>query len=177
MIKLYGYIENITTSSIRIRTFNFELHESLLKEASRNDMEEMFVFPCKITLRFKKELIDSIIEHAKFGFCNEFQVENGFVQSVKLYKTAKTIHEEREAYMTIIRAKDSGFPKPLRDKLQLVLRTIIDCSRETGFIHKETIINRLKEAKIDRKTAETLIQQLLRDGTIYSPRENYLKKS
>ncbi len=72
----------------------------------------------------------------------------------------------------------TGKPKSLRDKLQLVLSTIMEMERETGLVEKTALLNEL-EAKSSTTIgeAERLISQLLREGTIYSPKQGYLKKT
>jgi len=72
----------------------------------------------------------------------------------------------------------TGKPKSLRDKLQIVLSTLMEMEKETGIVEKPALLNEL-EAKynISIGEAERLIGQLLREGTIYSPREGYLKKT
>ncbi len=72
----------------------------------------------------------------------------------------------------------TGKPKSLRDKLQIVLSGIMEMERETGLVEKIALLNELEiKHKISRGEAERFIGQLLREGTIYSPREGYLKKT
>ncbi|MEM4713685.1 MAG: Minichromosome maintenance protein MCM, partial [Candidatus Bathyarchaeia archaeon] len=72
----------------------------------------------------------------------------------------------------------TGKPKSLRDKLQVLLSVLTEMEKEIGMVDKAALINRLeKEYKIPRIEAERLINQLLREGTIYEPREGYLKKT
>jgi DNA replicative helicase MCM subunit Mcm2 (Cdc46/Mcm family) len=72
----------------------------------------------------------------------------------------------------------TGKPKSVRDKLQTVLSTLMQMEKETGIVEKTALLNEL-EAKymIPTGEAERLIAQLLREGTIYEPREGYLKKT
>jgi DNA replicative helicase MCM subunit Mcm2 (Cdc46/Mcm family) len=50
--------------------------------------------------------------------------------------------------------------------------------KEIGMVEKVALINRLEtEYKIPRNEVERLIAQLQREGTIYEPREGYLKKT
>jgi replicative DNA helicase Mcm len=72
----------------------------------------------------------------------------------------------------------TGKPKSVRDRLQTILSTLMELERETGIVEKATLLNDLDERyKISRGEAERLIGQLLREGTIYEPREGYLKKT
>ena len=72
----------------------------------------------------------------------------------------------------------TGKPKSLRDKLQIVLSTLMEMEKETGIVEKPALLNELEmKYNISIGEAERLIGQLLREGTIYSPREGYLKKT
>ena len=72
----------------------------------------------------------------------------------------------------------TGKPKSLRDKLQVVLGVIIDLEKETGMAKKSTVIEILEEDyEIGFAEAERLIGQLVKEGTVYTPREGYLKKT
>jgi len=72
----------------------------------------------------------------------------------------------------------TGKPKSLRDKLQTVLSTIMEMEKETGMVEKTALLDELEtKYKISAVEADRLIGQLLSEGTIYSPREGYLKKT
>jgi len=71
----------------------------------------------------------------------------------------------------------TGKPKSLRDKLQVVLSTLVEMERETGMVERDVLLEELKKHGIEQREAERLIGQLIRDGTIYEPREGYLKKT
>ena len=48
----------------------------------------------------------------------------------------------------------------------------------TGIVEKEALVNELEtKDKIPRAEVERMISQLLREGTIYEPREGCLKKT
>jgi len=72
----------------------------------------------------------------------------------------------------------TGRPKSLRDRLQVILGKIIEMEKETGMVEKAALLQRLEtEHDINAMEAERLIGQLTKEGTIYSPREGYLKKT
>ena len=72
----------------------------------------------------------------------------------------------------------SGKPKSMRDRLQIILSTIVEMERETGMVDKTALLDKLtKERDVTQQEAERLLQQLEKDGTIYRPREGYLKKT
>jgi len=50
--------------------------------------------------------------------------------------------------------------------------------KETGMVEKRVLLEKLeKDYDIRRVEAERLIGQLIRDGTIYEPREGFIKKT
>jgi replicative DNA helicase Mcm len=72
----------------------------------------------------------------------------------------------------------TGKPKSVRDKLQVVLGSIVEMEKETGMVEKTALLEKLeREYDIPLSEAERLIGQLIREGTIYSPRDGYLKKT
>ena len=72
----------------------------------------------------------------------------------------------------------TGKPKSVRDKLQIVLSAIVEMERETGMVEKSALMERLeREYELAILDAERFLGQLIKEGTIYSPRNGYLKKT
>jgi replicative DNA helicase Mcm len=72
----------------------------------------------------------------------------------------------------------TGRPKSMRDRLQIILGSVIEMEKETGMVEKAALLQKLQtENEINNMEAERLIGQLVKEGTIYSPREGYLKKT
>jgi len=72
----------------------------------------------------------------------------------------------------------TGKPKSVRDKLQVVLNTIVEMERETGMVEKSALMEKLeREYELALPDAERFLGQLIKEGTIYSPRNGYLKKT
>ena len=72
----------------------------------------------------------------------------------------------------------TGKPKSLQDRLRVILNVLVDMERETGAVKRSDLVDRLATAfNIDRIEAERLLSLLRREGTIYEPREGYLKKT
>jgi replicative DNA helicase Mcm len=72
----------------------------------------------------------------------------------------------------------SGKPKSMRDRLQIILSTIVEMEKDTGMVDKTALLDKLtKERDVTQQEAERLLQQLEKDGTIYRPREGYIKKT
>jgi hypothetical protein len=60
----------------------------------------------------------------------------------------------------------------------VVLATLMDMEKVTGIVEKDALVNELEtKQKIPRGDIERMLGQLLREGTIYEPREGCLKKT
>ena len=72
----------------------------------------------------------------------------------------------------------TGKPKTLRDKLLEVLSSITEMEKETGSVKQEDLLAHLEsEHGIIGSEAERLLSQLQREGTVYSPKPGFLKKT
>jgi len=72
----------------------------------------------------------------------------------------------------------TGKPKSQQDKLRAVLNVLVEMEKETGIVKRDDLLDKLSsEFDIQRVDAERLIGILRRDGTVFEPREGYLKKT
>ncbi len=72
----------------------------------------------------------------------------------------------------------TGKPKSLRDKLSIILGLITTLEKETGMVDKERLMEMLQtEYDILAGDAERLIGQLLKEGTLFAPRDGFIKKT
>jgi replicative DNA helicase Mcm len=72
----------------------------------------------------------------------------------------------------------TGKPRSLQMQLQKVLGVVSDMERTTGVVKDEDLFQALMEDHgISRAEAARLIGVLMRDGTIYSPRPGYYKRT
>jgi replicative DNA helicase Mcm len=72
----------------------------------------------------------------------------------------------------------TGKPKSTRDKLATIVKLIVDLEKETGQVEEIYLLDELEKTySIPKETSRALISQLLREGTIFQPREGYLKKT
>ena len=72
----------------------------------------------------------------------------------------------------------TGKPKSLRDKLSVILGLISSMEKETGMVDKERLVERLQtEYDILAGEAERLIGQMLKEGTLFAPRDGFIKKT
>lgn len=72
----------------------------------------------------------------------------------------------------------TGKPKSLRDKLRAVLSSITDAEKEVGMVSEQELYEKLqKEYDIGRDEAYRLLGQLTKEGTVYSPKQGFYKKT
>ncbi|HYB92928.1 MAG TPA: minichromosome maintenance protein MCM [archaeon] len=72
----------------------------------------------------------------------------------------------------------TGKPKSLRDKLQIVLSTIVEMEKAKGLVPLVDLFDTLyKDHKIERDEADKLVTQLSKEGTIYAPKDGFVKKT
>ncbi len=72
----------------------------------------------------------------------------------------------------------SGKPRSLQVQLQKVLQTISEMERVSGTVKDDELYDALlNDYQISRAEAAKLVSVLMRDGTIYSPRPGYYKRT
>ncbi len=71
----------------------------------------------------------------------------------------------------------TGKPKSLRDKLSIILGLITTMEKETGMVDKERLMERLQtEYDVIGGEAERMINQMIKEGTLFEPKNGFLKK-
>ena len=72
----------------------------------------------------------------------------------------------------------TGKPKSVRDKMSAILSLIIKMEMESGLADKQALLDTLEqEYNIPKHEALRLINQLIREGAIFEPKEGFLKKT
>ena len=72
----------------------------------------------------------------------------------------------------------TGKPKSLRDRMQTILSMVAVLERETGSVQESKLFEELsKTAALPEAEARTLVNQLTRDGILYSPKPSHLKRT
>ena len=72
----------------------------------------------------------------------------------------------------------TGKPVTVREGLTATVRLVIEIEKESGEVEIDTLFRRLEtEFRIDRNKAGEFIRRLRNDGTIYSPREGFVKRT
>jgi replicative DNA helicase Mcm len=134
--------------------------------------------PIAITARQLESLIRLAEARARAALRTEVLAEDAEAAINIMKRSLEEVGIDLSSYKFDIDLIMTGKPKSLRDKLQVLLSVLTEMEKEIGMVDRAALINKLEaEYKIPRIEAERLINQLLREGTIYEPREGYLKKT
>lgn len=72
----------------------------------------------------------------------------------------------------------TGKPKSLRDKMQVVLSTFADLEKQLGIVEDSTLYQALsRKVDITDDEARRLVDQLVKEGILYSPKPGHLKRT
>jgi replicative DNA helicase Mcm len=134
--------------------------------------------PVAITARQLESLVRIAEARARAALRKEVLAEDAEAAINIMKRSLQEVGIDLSSYKYDIDLIMTGKPKSVRDKLQTVLSTMLEMERETGIVEKAALLNELEtKYQISRNEAERLLGQLLREGTIYEPREGYLKKT
>lgn len=134
--------------------------------------------PVSITARQLESLVRTAEARARAALRKEVSAEDAEAAITIMKKSLEEVGIDLSSYKYDIDLIMTGKPKSMRDKLQTILSTLMQMEKETGIVEKSALLNELEtNYKIPKGEAERLIGQLLREGTIYEPREGYLKKT
>jgi replicative DNA helicase Mcm len=71
----------------------------------------------------------------------------------------------------------TGKPKSLRDKMQAVLAFITELERQSGIVEEKKLYGILNEKMdMNEDEAKNIVNQLIKEGILYSPKPNQLKR-
>jgi replicative DNA helicase Mcm len=134
--------------------------------------------PIAITARQLESLVRTAEARARAALRKEILAEDAEAAVAIMNRSLEEVGIDVSSSKIDIDIIMTGKPKSLRDKLQTVLSTIMEMEKETGMVEKAALLDELEaKYKISPVEADRLMGQLLREGTIYSPREGYLKKT
>jgi len=134
--------------------------------------------PIAITARQLESLVRVAEARARVAFRKEVLAEDAEAAIRIMGMSLKEVGIDVTSGKQDIDIIMTGRPKSVRDRLQVILGAIIEMEKETGMVEKSALLQKLQsENEINNMEAERLIGQLIREGTIYSPREGYLKKT
>jgi replicative DNA helicase Mcm len=134
--------------------------------------------PVAICARQLESLVRIAEARARSALRKEVSAEDAEASITIMKKSLEEVGIDLSSYKMDIDIIMTGKPKSVRDKLQTVLSTLMELERETGMVERTALLNELEDKyRVPRGEAERLLGQLLREGTIYEPREGYLKKT
>jgi len=151
------------------------LKDFYLEMRSASDTEGT---PIAITARQLESLVRVTEARARVAFRKDILAEDAEAAITIMKRSLAEVGIDLASRKLDIDLIMTGKPKSVRDKLQVILGRIIEMERETGIVEKSALLDKLStEHELSAPEAEKLIGQLIKEGTIYSPREGYLKKT
>ncbi len=145
---------------------------------SMRSISESSDSPVAITARQLESLVRLAEARARSALRREVTVEDAEAAILLMKKSLQQVGIDVESGRYDIDVIMTGKPKSLRDKLQVVLSTIVEMERATGMVKEDDLYDRLQsDFKMSRIEAIKLVSQLVKEGTIYSPKPKYLKKA
>jgi replicative DNA helicase Mcm len=134
--------------------------------------------PVAITARQLESLVRISEARARVALRKEVTAEDAAAAITIMKRSLEEVGIDLSSYKVDIDLIMTGRPKTLRDRLSIVLSTLMSMEKVTGIVEKDALVSELEtKQKIPRAEVERMISQLLREGTIYEPREGCLKKT
>jgi len=136
--------------------------------------------PVAITPRQLESLVRVAEARARVALRKEVLAEDAEAAIAIMRRSLEEVGVDMTSHAIDIDIIMTGKPKSLRDKLKVILDTILEMEKEMGTVgvEKRVLLETLQtKHSISPAEAERLLNQLLKEGTIYSPREGFLKKT
>jgi replicative DNA helicase Mcm len=134
--------------------------------------------PVAITARQLESLVRIAEARARVALRKEVTAEDADAAIAIMKRSLEEVGIDLSSYKMDIDLIMTGRPKSIRDRLSIVLSTLMDMEKITGIVEKDAFVSELESKhKIPKGEVERMISQLLREGTIYEPREGCLKKT
>jgi len=134
--------------------------------------------PVAITTRQLESLVRCAEARARVALRKEVTAEDAEAAITIMKKSLEEVGIDLSNFKVDIDIIMTGKPKSIRDRYHIVLSVLIDMEKQTGIVERDTFVTELEtNHKIPRGEIERMISQLLREGTIYEPREGCLKKT
>jgi replicative DNA helicase Mcm len=134
--------------------------------------------PVAITARQLESLVRIAEARARAALRKEVSAEDAEAAVTIMKRSLEEVGIDVSSYKMDIDLIMTGKPKSVRDRLQVILSVLMEMEKETGVVEKAALLSELESKhQISRGETERMIGQLLREGTIYEPREGCLKKT
>lgn len=134
--------------------------------------------PVAITARQLESLVRVAEARARVALRKEVLPEDAEAAIAIMKRSLEEVGIDLSSYKVDIDIIMTGKPKSIRDRLHVVIKVLMEMEKETGIVEKDRLVTELEtKHNISRGEIERMISQLLREGTIYEPREGCLKKT
>jgi replicative DNA helicase Mcm len=134
--------------------------------------------PVAITARQLESLVRIAEARARVALRKEVTAEDAEAAIAIMKRSLGEVGIDVSSYKMDIDLIMTGKPKSVRDRLHIVLSMLVEMEKETSIVEKTKLMNELElKHKIPRSDTERMLGQLLREGTIYEPKEGFLKKT
>ncbi len=143
----------------------------------RSVTEKVENSPIAITARQLESLIRLAEARARIALRKEVTPEDAEAAIAIMNRSLEEVGIDLSTHMRDIDIIMTGKPKSVQEKLRVILSEIIDLSKETGMVEKAYLLQQLSgKHRIETVESQKLIGRMIRDGTIYEPRPDFLKK-
>ena len=165
------------------KTVKPELSEDAMKKLSdfylaMRSASETEGSPVAITARQLESLVRISEARARVALRSTVTAEDAEAAIIIMKRSLEEVGIDLSNYKVDIDLIMTGRPKSIRDRLGIVISTIMDMEKVTGIVERDALVNELEtKHKIPKGEIERMISQLLREGTVYEPREGCLKKT
>jgi replicative DNA helicase Mcm len=134
--------------------------------------------PVAITARQLESLVRVAEARARVALRKEVSAEDAEAAVTIMKRSLEEVGIDVSSYKMDIDLIMTGKPKSMRDRLHIVLSVLMEMEKQTGIVEKGALVSELESKhNIPRGESERMLGQLLREGTIYEPREGCLKKT
>jgi replicative DNA helicase Mcm len=134
--------------------------------------------PVAITARQLESLVRVSEARARCALRKEVTGADAEAAITLMKRSLEEVGIDMSSYKMDIDLIMTGRPKSVRDKLQIVLSAVVDMEKETGTVEKDALVAMLEEKhKLSKSEIDRMINQLLKEGTLYEPGEGRLKKT
>ncbi len=165
------------------KTVKPELNEDALNKLSEfylamRNASESEGSPVAITARQLESLVRISEARARVALRKEVTAQDADAAITIMKRSLEEVGIDMSNYKVDIDLIMTGRPKSIRDRLGIVLSTIMEMEKITGIVERDALVNELEtKHKIPKGEIERMLSQMLREGTIYEPREGCLKKT
>jgi flagellin-specific chaperone FliS len=173
MFEIIGKINSVATNKAVVTKFLYEKCLAELSGAYDVSVEELQAFfDPKLTLKFDDEIVDDLIKLA--GETCKIVVEGGKILSVAPINLVEKINEELEKARVKCEV-DLGPPASFRAKIKEVLDIITRLQNASGMVEEGAVIEEASKRGLQDDEIRRVMRLLLREGTIWSPKDGFLK--